>query len=140
MILVHALKSNSKGIGASELAELALNLEMAGKENRTSYILEHHEELLEKHTKLLSVIAANTFIYPDGYHDDAKEDAAEEVKQTPDERKEEPQKDDEQSMMEQIARLREKLDSFENEALLEPITGFERILWQCKPPREAGTH
>ena len=120
VIMVHALKSNSKGIGASELAELALNLEMAGKENRTSYILEHHEELLEKHTKLLSVIAANTFIYPDGYHDDTEEDTVEEAEQTPqasDERKEESQKDDVQSMMEQIALLREKLDSFESEGL-----------------------
>ena len=116
VIMVHALKSNSKGIGASELAELALNLEMAGKENRTSYILEHHEELLEKHTKLLSVIAENTFIYPDGYHADTEDDTAEddvleEVIQTPQISDE----SDVQSMMERIAHLREKLDSFESE-------------------------
>ena len=84
---------------------------------------------MEKHTKLLSVIAENTFIYPDGYHDDTKEDAAEEVKETPqtsDERKEEPQKDDEQAVMELIAHLREKLDSFESEGLDDILKELEQ--------------
>ena len=39
VIAVHALKSNSKGIGANEVSELALGLEMAGKENRIEYII-----------------------------------------------------------------------------------------------------
>ncbi len=67
VITVHALKSNSKGIGADELAELARNLEMAGKENRIDYILEHHAELMEKQDALLSVLAENAFIYPEGW-------------------------------------------------------------------------
>ena len=44
VITVHALKSNSKGIGADELSELARKLEMAGKEDRVDYIMEHHVE------------------------------------------------------------------------------------------------
>lgn len=66
VITVHALKSNSKGIGASELAELALNLEMAGKENRIDYILEHHEKLMEMHDGLLDILGKNAFVYPCG--------------------------------------------------------------------------
>lgn len=66
VIAVHALKSNSKGIGAEKVAALALNLEMAGKEDHIDYILEHHEELLEMHDALLDVIGANAFIYPEG--------------------------------------------------------------------------
>ncbi len=58
-ILVHALKSNALNIGGKQLSEAAKALEMAAKtvasetageedkaENKT-YILEHHEELLE---------------------------------------------------------------------------------------------
>ncbi len=125
VITVHALKSNSKGIGANELAELALKLEMAGKENRVDYILEHHEELLERHEALLHALAANTFLYPDGCHDSAKASCAPQTvnppaaaspfsapvsKQTlPD--------TDSKAFTALIAPLREKLDSFEGEGL-----------------------
>ena len=64
VIAVHALKSNSKGIGAAELAELALNLELAGKENRIDYILQHHEKLMEMHDRLLDILGKNAFVYP----------------------------------------------------------------------------
>lgn len=135
VITVHALKSNSKGIGASELAELALNLEMAGKENRIPYILEHHGELLEKHSKLLAVIAGNTFIYPDGCQNDEKEEPLEETQRTPqqpetaknaDDGNNEPKEADEESALEQMALLREKLGSFESDGLddiLEKLAG-----------------
>lgn len=122
-IAVHALKSNSKGIGAEALAELALSLEMAGKENRVDYILQHHEELLKKHNELLTAIAANYFIYPEGYHvpeteDDVsaeaagehntiKESAAEETLQTVDIK----------YLKEQMELLRDKIDGFESEGL-----------------------
>ncbi len=66
VIMVHALKSNSKGIGADELSELARNLELAGKENRVDYIMKHHKELLEKHEMLLDIFGASAFVYPEG--------------------------------------------------------------------------
>ncbi len=66
VITVHALKSNSKGIGAVELAELALSLEMAGKGNDIDYILQNHEKLMEIHDRLLEVLGRNAFVYPDG--------------------------------------------------------------------------
>ncbi len=40
---VHGIKSSSKSIGANMLAEAAYQLEMAGKEENTQYIEEHHE-------------------------------------------------------------------------------------------------
>ena len=111
-IAVHALKSNSKGIGAEELAELALNLEMAGKENRSDYILDHHDELIEKHNALLHVLAVNSFVYPDGYHEPASEDDGSEE---PVERAS--QEADKGFLTEQIALLKEKIDNFESEGM-----------------------
>lgn len=122
-IAVHALKSNSKGIGAEALAELALNLEMAGKENRADYILEHHEELIEKHNELLHALADNPFIYPDGYRDPASEGdeaSQSEVKNgTADKSaaEETPQEADAGSLKKQIALLKEKIDNYESEGL-----------------------
>lgn len=81
VITAHTLKSNSKGIGAEALSALAMKLEMAGKENRIDYILEHHEELLEAHDALISILAGNSFIYPEGdkakLQDEADMNAAE---------------------------------------------------------------
>lgn len=100
VITVHALKSNSRGIGANELSELALQLEMAGKENRIDYIREHHEEMLRTYELLLRLLGENDFI-----------------------RQEEPEHEKQeisgQSLKEQFSRLREKLDSFESEGLSE---------------------
>lgn len=76
VITVHALKSNSKGIGAMELAELALSLEMAGKGNDIDYILENHEKLMEMHDQLLTALGKNAFVYPDGNPEDDQEAAA----------------------------------------------------------------
>ena len=121
-IAVHALKSNSKGIGAEELAELALNLEMAGKENRVNYILEHHEELIEKHNELLEALAANSFIYPEGYQEPKENEenpaeVEEENNTTEDALSGETEDTDEAFLGEQLALLREKLDSYESEGL-----------------------
>ena len=132
-IAVHALKSNSKGIGAEALAELALNLEMAGKENRVDYIVQHHEELLKKHNELLSALAANSFIYPDGYQDPVSEDDGAGFEESGDVSEESevtgtPQEVDVEFLREQMALLREKLDSYENEGLDEILDG----LAQCR--------
>lgn len=100
VITVHALKGNSKGIGANELSELALQLEMAGKENRIEYIRGHHVELLEKYGLLLRVLGDSDFIQQEEPEYEAQDISG-------------------QSLKEQIERLREKLDSFESEGLPE---------------------
>ena len=122
-IAAHALKSNSKGIGAEELAELALNLEMAGKEERIDYIHEHHEELLEKYNALLHALAVNPFLYPEGYRDSVSEDDGTASSEQDNKDTFEPAaggvsgETGEEEMREQITMLRAKIDGFENEGL-----------------------
>ena len=52
-ILVHALKSTSKMIGAGDLSEMAKALELAAKENREEYIAEHHYSAMSEYGRLV---------------------------------------------------------------------------------------
>ena len=52
-VLVHALKSTSIGIGATELGEMAKELEMASKEGNISYIQAHHREVMHEYEEVL---------------------------------------------------------------------------------------
>ena len=53
-ITVHGMKSAMRSIGALRISDLALALEMAGKEGRIEYILDNHEELIREYSILLS--------------------------------------------------------------------------------------
>ena len=53
-IVVHALKSTSKMIGALELSEFARELEAAAKENRDDYINQNHKMLVRRYTDVVS--------------------------------------------------------------------------------------
>lgn len=55
-IQIHAVKSTSLSIGATELSEEAKQLEFAAKEGNISYIREHHEEFVRKYEMLLEQI------------------------------------------------------------------------------------
>ncbi|MGN0668952.1 MAG: response regulator, partial [Oscillospiraceae bacterium] len=57
-IQVHALKSGSRTIGAGELSDHALELEMAAKKGDTEFILENTEALLDEYDALLERIKA----------------------------------------------------------------------------------
>lgn len=57
-IYVHALKSNSFGIGADGLGELAKELELAAREEDAARIHARHGELLREYEAVLSEIAA----------------------------------------------------------------------------------
>lgn len=130
-ITAHALKSNSRGIGANDLAELAFGMEMAGKENRIEYILEHHAEFMEKHEELLEALARNMFIYPDGYHEPESENGSvagsdgEKSEMTAGENRTETEIEEE-ILTKQLSLLREQLDNFES-------GGVEEILKQLEP-------
>jgi DegV family protein with EDD domain len=50
IIKIHALKSSAKLIGAMDLSEKALKLEMAGKEGNTGYIIDNHLQCMEEFT------------------------------------------------------------------------------------------
>lgn len=56
-ILVHALKSTAKMIGAAGLSENAKAAEFAAKENREEYIVEHHYQLVSDYRKTTHTIS-----------------------------------------------------------------------------------
>ncbi len=51
-IAVHGIKGAMASIGAVKVSELAKQLEMAGKENRIDFILEHHAEMRKEYEQL----------------------------------------------------------------------------------------
>ena len=57
-IEVHALKSSSRQIGASALADMAAELEKAGNEKNLVYIHEHTDEMLDKYLSYEPVLAS----------------------------------------------------------------------------------
>ena len=54
-ILVHSLKSDSKYLGFTHLAELALNHEMESKNNNLEYVDDHFEELIIEVKRIIQV-------------------------------------------------------------------------------------
>ena len=55
-IEVHALKSSSRQIGATELADMAAELESAGKQLDVDYIRSHTDEMLERYRSYQPVL------------------------------------------------------------------------------------
>ncbi len=53
-VLLHALKSNSRNIGAENLSELAKQMEYASNERNEDFIRKHHEEVLEAYEKVVN--------------------------------------------------------------------------------------
>ena len=126
MIGVHARKGNAKSIGAGTLSELARELEMAGKENRIEYILEHHEAMMENHDRLLEALDKNAFVYPSAKYSDAgMPESSDTSVTTPDSSVDETgtgtpaDAKDKDSLQNLLAQIGEKLSSFENEGLSE---------------------
>ncbi len=54
-ILVHAMKSDSKYLGFSRLAELSYNHEMASKEGNVDYVSMHINELIEEANRIIGI-------------------------------------------------------------------------------------
>ena len=54
IIAVHGIKGAMRSIGANTVSELAKELEFAGREGRISYILKHHDKMLETSWDMLS--------------------------------------------------------------------------------------
>lgn len=59
-ILVHAMKSDSKYLGFTRLAELSYQHEMESKENHFDYIDSHFDELIEEATRIITI--ANQYL------------------------------------------------------------------------------
>ena len=56
-ILVHAIKSSARMIGANELADEAMNLEKAAKEGLERNIISEHEKLMKDYAEAIRVIS-----------------------------------------------------------------------------------
>lgn len=57
-ILVHSLKSDSKYLGFTKLAELSYNHEMASKAGNVNYINQNYNQLMEEASRILRVVEA----------------------------------------------------------------------------------
>lgn len=55
-ILVHSLKSDSKYLGFTKLAELSYNHEMKSKENDITYVYNHYDELLLEANRIVNLV------------------------------------------------------------------------------------
>ena len=55
-IHAHAMKSDSKYLGFTKLAELSLDHELKGKENDSNYINEHYDELMFEVDRITSIV------------------------------------------------------------------------------------
>lgn len=55
-ILAHAMKSDSKYLGFKKLAELSLDHELKGKENNSSYVKEHYDELITEANRIINIV------------------------------------------------------------------------------------
>lgn len=56
--MVHALKSDLRTLGLSEVSEKAFVMEKAAGENNEAYILSHHEELMAESDHVVKMIRA----------------------------------------------------------------------------------
>lgn len=54
-ILVHSLKSDSKYLGFTKLAELSYNHEMKSKENDSDYVFNHYDELMTEANRIVAL-------------------------------------------------------------------------------------
>lgn len=61
-ITVHGIKSAMKSIGALKLSDTAKGLESAGKENRTDYIIGHHDAFVAEYKELFAQLRKKDFI------------------------------------------------------------------------------
>ena len=55
-IIVHSIKSDSKYLGFTKLAELAYNHEMKSKANDTSYVNANYDELQKEIDRIIKII------------------------------------------------------------------------------------
>ena len=79
-IAVHGLKSALFSIGATKISDMTKALEMAGKENRISYIEEHHQELMTEYENLFERMKKNKIICPQAQDEESDVKALPELK------------------------------------------------------------
>lgn len=120
-ILVHALKSTSKMMGADALSANAKEMEAAAKKRDKGYIREHHEALLEQYRQVVQCIGD---VLGFGTNDDmqaASEDTTEITKE---------------ELLLRLAELKEGLDTFEADKAETLIEKMGKAVYQGTPVSE----
>lgn len=129
-ITVHGMKSAMHSIGAMEVSALAKELELAGKEGRTDYILAHHDKLMEEYRKLFLRLRENKFLFPNGAADKKKE-------QEPAGESDSPLLLLEDVVFEQkIADMEDAMYSLDGSRLLEIMSELQKYQYHRTPVRE----
>ncbi|MCH5271502.1 MAG: response regulator [Lachnospiraceae bacterium] len=62
--LVHALKSTMLSVGVEKLSGMAKELELAGKSGDESFILEHHDAMIQEYTRILGLLKESKTVHP----------------------------------------------------------------------------
>ena len=113
-IIVHALKSNAKMLGADELSEKAKSMEEAAKKCDASYIRENHETLLEQYRQTVQSICEVLHLDSSDGEQVAMVDTVEMTKE---------------ELLQRLAELKEGLDTFEADKAESLIAEMEKAIY-----------
>ena len=109
-ILVHALKSTAKMIGADSLSENAKQAEAAAKNHDLEYITQHHTELMTKYQQVVQSICGILGIGEDSQKNEEEKETREITKE---------------ELVNQLKDLKDSLDYFLEEKSLEVISSMD---------------
>lgn len=113
-ILVHALKSTAKVVGADSLSENARHAETAAKNQDADYIREHHEELIAQYRQVVQCIL-DVFEFQENDSQVSQGDGAEISKE---------------ELLRRLAELQEELDTFEADRVSPLIVKMRGAVYQ----------
>lgn len=120
-ILVHALKSTAKMVGAVSLSENAKAAEMAAKNQDAEYIREHHDPLLSQYDQVAHGIRDILELAEDGPLQVVSEEKAEISRD---------------EMILRLAQLKEGLDTFEADKAEHLMKDLDTMIYGGKPVEE----
>ena len=109
-ILVHALKSTAKMIGADSLSENAKQAEAAAKNHDLEYITQHHTELMTQYQQVVQSICGILGIGEDSQKNEEEKETREITKE---------------ELVNQLKDLKDSLDYFLEEKSLEVISSMD---------------
>ena len=137
-ILVHGIKSAMRSIGAAALSELAKNLEMAGKKDDISYILKHHEEMMEVYKEMFEKLK-NSGIFEESPKIEVKQEVIkqeEKVKKDLKEKQEELWELDDEDFDSILEKLEESIYELNSKHMMEITEELKVCSYQGKALRE----
>ena len=127
-IQVHALKSNSRLVGADSLSEMARQLEEAAKREDASYIEEHHQELMDAYTETARRVREILGQEKDGPDGETESDEGTQVSEAAPLTGEE--------LLSRLEELQGSLDTYESDTAGRLIESLAGNAWQGKPVKE----